>query len=312
MTECERILNKLPLAPSYYNEEIREGFAVEPFRKKLWAVELDLLIEIDRICKKYNLRYFLFFGSLLGAIRHKGFIPWDDDIDVIMPRKDYQEFIKHGDEFSSPYFLQNCFTDKDFFFVHSRLRNSNTTAIQRPFATRDFNHGVFVDILYYDQFPDSEEGENAFYDIVNDIIKISTYMKLNNPYPNSKDSERIRNYNGENPFDIFDRIQKKSQKYNADKTGFVATTSAVVYGYKRCHFHSEDFDAQIWIDFEGFKFPVPSGWDRILHDIYGDYLELPPLADRGGWHGSLWYDPDKSYMEIKQTDKFLNWLKKEY
>lgn len=312
MTECERIIKEGILPESFFEPETICDFYVDQNRKKLWAIELDLLMEIDRVCRKYHLHYFLFFGSLLGAVRHKGFIPWDDDIDIIMPRSDYEELVKHCQDFHQPYFFQNCFTDKDFFFVHSRLRNSNTAEIQRPFATRDFNHGIFVDILYYDDFPDSKEGEESFNSIVDDIVKISTYMKLDNPYPNLKDYDRIKKFDGENPFDIFSRIQDKSQKYSNKNTGFVASTAAVVYGYGRCHYHKEDFDSCIMTEFEGYKFPIPSGWDRILRKMYGDYSELPPVSERGGWHGSLWYDTDQSYTKIIKSKDFIDWLKKEY
>jgi lipopolysaccharide cholinephosphotransferase len=278
----------------------------------LWIVELDLLLEIDRVCKKYNIRYFLFWGTLLGAVRHHGFIPWDDDIDIIMPRADYEEFLKHGDEFNDPYFLQNCHTDKDFYFVHSRLRNSNTAAIQRPFACRDFNHGIFVDILYFDNFDIDEEGKMVWGKLNCLISKISTYMKLNNPYPNQKDRERIALYDDEDPDALFNHIQKLSQYFNDRDAEYVASTSAIVYGMNKSCFLKEDFASTLMIDFEGFQFPIPIGWDRILKTTYGDYMTLPPTENRGKWHGSLWYAPEQSYKSIKASSQYMQWLKEDY
>ena len=89
MSEINRILSKGIFKESFLAPEIICDFYVDENRKKLWLVSLDLLSELDRVCRKYELRYFLFFGSLLGAIRHKGFIPWDDDIDIAMPRNDF-------------------------------------------------------------------------------------------------------------------------------------------------------------------------------------------------------------------------------
>ena len=94
MTEIERILKKGVIKEDFLKEEIRNEFLVTTERKKIWVVLLDLMMVFDDVCKKHNLTYFLEAGSLLGAIRHKGFIPWDDDVDVLMPRKDYQKFLR--------------------------------------------------------------------------------------------------------------------------------------------------------------------------------------------------------------------------
>lgn len=93
MTECERIIKEGILPASFFEEETICDFLVTKERKKIWAVLLDMLIQVDRICRKHNLKYFMAFGSLLGVVRHNGFIPWDDDIDICMPRDDYEKFI---------------------------------------------------------------------------------------------------------------------------------------------------------------------------------------------------------------------------
>ena len=93
MTEKERIIKEGRIPEIFFEEEVRCDFLVTQDRKKLWAVLLDMLLKIDDVCKKYHLTYFLEAGTLLGAIRHKGMIPWDDDIDIFMPRKDYNKFI---------------------------------------------------------------------------------------------------------------------------------------------------------------------------------------------------------------------------
>lgn len=312
MTECERIIKNGILSKDYFIEEVRNDFLVESFRKKLWAVELDMLLEIDRICKKYDIKYFLFFGSLLGAIRHHGFIPWDDDLDIIMSRDDYEEFVKHGDEFKDPYFFQNSYTDPEFLFVHSRIRNNNTAAIQRPFATQKFNHGCFIDVIYYDNITKDDNGQIMFNELTNAIVDCSTWMKLSNPYPNERDSARIKGYNGLLPLDALKKVQTISQRYRDVNTQFVASTAAVVYGYEKLVYNIEDFSKAIYVEFEGYKFPIPCGWNRILKICYGDYMQMPPLEKRGGWHGEMWYDPDKSYIEIVKSNEFNDWLKKKY
>ena len=112
----------------FLEEEVRCGYTVSAEMKKLWAVELDLLAEFDRVCKKHGLTYFAFGGTLLGAVRHQGFIPWDDDIDVVMFREDYRRLTQiAAEEFRHPYFFQTPFTDCGLVMGGSRLRNSNTT-----------------------------------------------------------------------------------------------------------------------------------------------------------------------------------------
>ena len=105
MKETERIMSKGCFPADFLKEEIRCEYKVTQDLKKIWMVGLDILFELDKVCKKHNLKYFLLWGSLLGAIRHKGFIPWDDDIDVGMLRSDYEKLFSLKEEFDAPYFL---------------------------------------------------------------------------------------------------------------------------------------------------------------------------------------------------------------
>ena len=137
----------------YFNEEVRRGYRVSPEMKRVWAVEIDLLKEFERVCDKFGLKYSLFGGSMLGAVREKGFIPWDDDIDVVMDRKDYDVLISHGDEFKSPYFLQTPLTDEDYFIDVVKLRNTATTGATWLDMYSRFNSGIFIDIFVIDGVP---------------------------------------------------------------------------------------------------------------------------------------------------------------
>ena len=143
---------KLQLPNDFLEEEYRDGFLVSSQMKKVWAVELDLLAEFDRVCKKYNISYSLDSGSLLGAIRHKGFIPWDDDIDIIITRPNYNkllDIVLKNNEFKEPYFFQCAYTDKNYIRGHAQLRNSDTTGILKSEVNCDcvFNQGIFIDIF---------------------------------------------------------------------------------------------------------------------------------------------------------------------
>ena len=118
------------LDENFFREEIRCGYKVSEKMKKVWAVELNLLEQFDKLCRENNLQYFVDSGTLLGAVRHQGFIPWDDDIDVVMFRDDYEKLkIIAKDAVSSPYFYQNSYNDL-MIWAFSKLRDSRTTAIE--------------------------------------------------------------------------------------------------------------------------------------------------------------------------------------
>ena len=139
--------------------EVLDGYEVSADIKQLWAAELERLDEIERVCKKYDITYFADWGTLLGAVRHKGFIPWDDDIDIMMLRDQYDLLCSHADEFEEPYFFQTFDTDEGYFRGHAQLRNSNTTGVLVDEVKKNvpFNQGIFIDIFPYDNVPDDVE-----------------------------------------------------------------------------------------------------------------------------------------------------------
>ena len=129
---------KLKLADDFFKEEVRNDYTVSPKMKKIWAVELDLLDQLDRVCQKYDIPWYLSGGSLLGAVRHHGYIPWDDDIDLMMYRKDFDRLCEVAeDEFAEPYFFQTEETDPGAMRGHAQLRNSSTCLLYTSPSPRD-------------------------------------------------------------------------------------------------------------------------------------------------------------------------------
>ena len=151
-----------PISEDFFKEETRCGYTVSAKMKRIWAKELDLLRVFADVCEKNDLEYFLDGGTLLGAIRHKGFIPWDDDVDVIMPRKDYDRLWKIANScFEYPYFFQTSLSEKNFFRAHAQLRNSETTGFIQSDEKKDINKGIFLDIFPLDNVPsDKSEREH--------------------------------------------------------------------------------------------------------------------------------------------------------
>jgi len=151
---------QIKLDPSFFEEEVRDGYTVSAETKKLWAIQLDLLYEFDRVCKLHGLRYFLDSGTCLGAVRHKGYIPWDDDIDVIMLREDYNKLLEIGPSaFKSPYFFQNAMTDADIPLGYSKLRRDGTCQIKKAVIKEKLqcHNGIWIDIFVLDALPEDEQ-----------------------------------------------------------------------------------------------------------------------------------------------------------
>ena len=147
------------LPAGFFDEEERLGYRVSSEMKKIWAIELELMEELDRVCSRLNLRYFLDSGTLLGAVRDGHFIPWDDDIDVILLREDYDTLIQKGEHlFSQDYHLQCAYTDVDYPRGHAQLRKKNTCAMI-PYEAKHvkFDQGIFIDIFVLDGVTTDEQ-----------------------------------------------------------------------------------------------------------------------------------------------------------
>ena len=125
--------------------------------RKLQLLELEMLVELDRVCRANGITYQIWAGTQLGAVRHKGFIPWDDDIDIYLLREDYDRLMTLSDSFLEPYFLQNVYTDHYFSRPFARLRNSNTTGFVTQIERYEANRGIFIDLFPIDGICDEPE-----------------------------------------------------------------------------------------------------------------------------------------------------------
>jgi len=298
MTECERLIANGTFSAEFFKEETRCGFLVTTERKKIWAIELDLLKKFDSVCQRHGLCYFAFVGTLLGAIRHDGFIPWDDDIDLAMPRDDYEKMLALGKEFEYPYFLQTPWSDKDYYYSFAKLRNSLTSFVSKNFLYADFNQGIHLDFHPIDIWHPDENGEEVYAKISQLAYDNSTYMRMKNPYLNDEDKQRIKNYKGIDPLLACEKMRALGMTWHGQKSQYVCRNTMVVYGYRRNLFLAEDFDGTLNWNFEGATIPVPVGYDRILRTIYGDYMKLPPMEKRGTWHQGSIVSPDIPWQQM--------------
>lgn len=173
---------KLDIPQSFYEEEERCGYVVKKEMKEVWAVELDLLAEFMRVCKKNNLIFYADGGTILGAVRHKGMIPWDDDIDLMMTRDDYDRLCKIAQkEFRFPYFFQTEETDPGSRRGHAQLRNSMTTGILfcEKKQKLKFNQGIFIDIFPVEDLPDNTSERQEYLKYLTFMRRIESFVFYN-------------------------------------------------------------------------------------------------------------------------------------
>jgi len=274
-------------------------------RKRLWAVQLDLLIEFDRVCRENGIKYSLDAGTLLGAIRHRGFIPWDDDIDVVMLREEYEKLNSIASEkFSYPYFWQTCSTDPDHGRGFARLRNSSTTYIlkseldgMRPIFSH--NQGVFIDVFIFDRVPGNDEERARFMDgmakkqsyiwqmRMQKAVKLS-WKRFLHPFVLGRKIKYFMYYNVLH-VDIVSKIRKQldliAQRYSGGDGELVSRLTFKADRHDRLsscvprHFLEELTS----VEFEGYKFEATKYWEEYLKIFYGDWhkhvIAHDPMGD---------------------------------
>lgn len=268
--------------------------------KELQKVELEILLEVDRVCKKHNIQYFLVSGTLLGAIRHNGFIPWDDDIDICMPIKDYRKFCKlAAAELKKDYFIQNYETDLTSM-LFTKIRKNGTTAIEEGREHRPYHQGIWIDIFPLIAIKNDEKWikrttktilftKNLLkkkFGWIEEHEKLPLYKKLHTLVPVAL----VRTIAGM----ILRTTCKDHRKYDS---------CYYIWSKKKFYarFKSDLFDGITENEFEGCMFPVPDKWHEYLTVVYGDYMTPPPPEKRnGGCHTISIIDTNKDYREYTE------------
>lgn len=277
------------LREDFFEEETISGYLVSKEMKAVWACELDMLEHLLAVCQKYNLSCWADAGTLLGAVRHKGFIPWDDDIDMVMMRDDYDKLVAVADkEFMYPYFFQTIYSDKHYGNRHAQIRNCKTAAIADPKSR--FNQGIFIDIFVLDGVPDMPRS------LQKHLCKVKRCKQL------LKITSKLINHFPETLYDkcrwdkvLYVKYEDVLRSIPVSQTELVSQLSL---NYKTRIKSRSSYQTTEYLDFENIKIPVPGGYDDVLRSDFGDYMtpvHQPTL------HGSLHFDTQRSYKEILKS-----------
>lgn len=293
------------------NEEVRDDYLVSAEIKKLWSVQMDILSRIDEICEKHDIKYFADGGTLLGAVRHKGFIPWDDDLDILMFKDDLDKFIKYAkEELKDPYFLQTWETEEGFYPWHVKIRKSDTACYTdwEIEMNPGGNHGIFVDIFPAYNVPDSK------FQYKLQTMRLKRLKFLFECYQTDR---ALSIYNakatGKRKFakaiwkvcSVFTKPDKICRKFikaatvagnDSKKVGYVTFLPGTLkYTWDR-----HIFDEIVDLPFEDRTIHCPKGYDERLTGEYGDWHKI---VKSGSMHSTLHFSSEMPYGEYLKTLK---------
>lgn len=260
--------------------------------QEIQAVSLEILKKVASICEEQKLTYYLAYGTLIGAIRHKGFIPWDDDIDIMMPRKDYIKLIDFFQAHKSqvkPLELFSIYNNSEYPYMISRISNSNYVLDvdnEKPYGI-----GVFIDIYPMDGVGNTEEEVAARKQKAtrySSLCYLSTRIRCEKGNTKSRLKLAIKlpaflyaKATGKTRYIKKLEAMAQEQTYDACKyVGCLVWGSDGVKGI----FPKEWFAEGVQVEFETGCFKAPRNFDAVLSRLYGNYMELPPEKDRIGHH----------------------------
>lgn len=272
----------LTFPKDYFLGETRDDFYIEPMMKCAWAAYLEVLEVIREVCEKHNIKYFAAYGTLLGAVRHKGFIPWDDDVDIMMLREDYEHFWSVApSSLPEEYHIQTPYTVEDYPTTFGRVSNTWTVsyAPEQILKYHGCPYVVGVDIFPYDILPANHELELRQSQMVDILLATFKTYEID---PDSvlevlPDLEKLCNTRfdttkkiGTQLHQTADRICKMYSNTNGSFVTHVPGNKNGTY-----HFKKEWFEKCVWLPFENITLPAPGNYDAVLSAMYGSNYMTP-------------------------------------
>jgi lipopolysaccharide cholinephosphotransferase len=270
----------LPFSKEFFLGETRDGFYVEPMMKCAWAAQLEVLAVIEGICNKYGLQYFADWGTLLGAVRHHGFIPWDDDMDICMLRKDYDKFFAvAAQELPEEYRILDVNNRLEWNQLFARIINAESVCYNDDRLMKF--HGcpfvVGIDIFPLDDLPEDPQEEELFLKFFTSVY-FPGYLYAQDPSEIDEmlpDLETLCNRKFDRSKSIQNQLLKTAdlieRTYQNSDSPFISNLANHV-SEKKQYLRKEWYQDCIYLPFEEFELPVPVGYDGVLTTLYGDYM----------------------------------------
>ena len=251
--------------------------------RPLWDALLDVYRELARICDRHHLRYYACGGTALGAVRHHGFIPWDDDLDIFMPRPDYSRFVELAQkELPEGYAWKSIENDPSYVQLFGKVLCTKQSLVEKVMAKSRLNllQGIYVDVLPLDGVP--VRGLQLFLWLARRSIWRHLPNVLNG---NQKARLRQQRFRAAIDFDTAERVEdSKESAKRLKRTAWTAKT----------------FGEPVWMDFESVKMPMPHDWDEYLRGMIGlDYMQLPPPEMRVSSHQAM-NRLDNRYIDVEK------------
>lgn len=253
--------------------------------KRLRSVQLDLLQQVQELCHRHAITYFAVAGTALGAVRHQGFIPWDDDVDVAMPRPDYERFLNVARcELGADYFLQHSRTDPNFPLPMAKVRRNNSRFMEQATVDVNMHHGIFVDVFPLDRKPRSAGLQTlhaALLKLLSRLCRLRAGYAVEFPRPWM--SSWLRASLQWIPIRWLTRLQEWAATAFREATGGLTVVGGT-YPYHRERFDDAWLSDLVITKFEHLSVPIFREFDTYLTHLYGDYMTLPPESHRVSHH----------------------------
>lgn len=274
----------------------------DQLQQQIWATEQEILDVIHQVCTEHGLRYSLAYGTLIGAVRHRGFIPWDDDIDLMMPREDYEKLLAVWDQTAPKgYILQNTKTDPDFTQNFTKIRKDHTTFLQdEAERTKHYHKGIFIDIFPGDRVPSDKIGRKMQY------IACAVNLLYSRGHTSGSGGtigkvERALLKAPKGKYAVRrERAEKKIRSWNGDESLQYVFSSTI--GSSRKYYPANLFENMKTIEFNGKQYMCVADTDATLCVEYGDYMQLPPEEERVWKHHPFLIDFEHNYEELSSDE----------